>query len=280
MLSYRHAFHAGNHADVLKHLLLQRIMLHLGKKPTPFCCIDTHAGAGGYRLTTPYALKNKEFETGVAKLWRRNDLPAPLADYLQLIKSFNREPKLNFYPGSPLIMQRYLRPKDRLFLYELHGTEIQILNETIKADRHIQIFHDDGLSHCVKLLPPSERRGLIFIDPSYEIKQDYTDVIRAIKTMHQRFATGIYALWYPVIDRARIDHFERAFKSSGIKNIQLFELTLTEDTHNQGMTGSGMIIINPPWTLAADLQLALPWLVSALSPSGNGNYRIDQLVAE
>ena len=170
MLSYRHSFHAGNFADVLKHIILIKILEHLGKKDKPFCCIDTHAGPGDYALNEGYALKNREFENGIAKLWRRDDLPDCIADYVTLIKKFNNTDELSRYPGSPLIIKQFLRSKDRLFLYELHSTEIQLLSAAVGRDRRIKVFHADGLKNAVGLLPPNEHRGLVLIDPSYEIK--------------------------------------------------------------------------------------------------------------
>lgn len=281
MLSYRHAFHAGNHADVLKHLILQRILVHLHKKPAPFCSIDTHAGAGSYALNEGYALKNKEFDTGIGKLWKRKDAPGCVAEYLDLIKSFNPNRKLGYYPGSPLIMQRYLREKDRLLLFELHNTEITLLRKRIKSNRHIQINHADGLQGGLKMLPPLERRGLIFIDPAYELKGDYTQVVKSLHAMYQRFATGTYALWFPVITRERCEQLERTVKHSGIKNCQLFELGIAADGHFEGMTASCMLVINPPWTLAAEMRIALPWLAESLAlEEGAGQYRSIQLVAE
>lgn len=281
MLSYRHAFHAGNHADVLKHLILTRILAHLSKKEAPFCCIDTHAGAGGYGLNAAYAQKNKEFEQGISRIWQRKDLPACAQDYIYLLKQFNNNAKqLNFYPGSPLFMQKFLRGKDRLFLFELHNTEFNVLKSTIKTDRHIAINHADGLQATVKLLPPSERRGLIFIDPSYEIKNDYAEVVKNLKVMYQRFSTGIYALWYPVIDRERIHALEQSIRNSGIKNCQQFELGVLPDHSRTGMTASGMLVINPPWTLVADMRIALPWLTELLGNPNPGFFRIEQLVPE
>jgi 23S rRNA (adenine2030-N6)-methyltransferase len=280
MLSYRHAFHAGNFADVLKHTILQRILAHLSQKPTPFFCIDTHAGAGGYDLSHAHALKNQEFEQGIGKLWRRDDLPQSLLGYMQDIKAFNREAKLNRYPGSPLLMQAGLRSKDRLFLFELHGTDVALLTQAVKGDLRIRVLQADGLLDSPKLLPPLERRGLVFIDPSYEIKADYTLVVEALKKMHQRFATGIYALWYPVIDRKRQQALERAIKATGIKNIQLFELGIAVDASLPGMTASGLFVINPPWTLATEMRTALPWLAEVLGMAGAGHYKIEQLVAE
>jgi len=280
MLSYRHSFHAGNFADVLKHIILIKILEHLKKKDKPFCCIDTHAGPGEYALDEGYALKNREFENGIGKLWQRDDLPDSLANYVNFIKKFNNTDELIRYPGSPLIIKQFLRNKDRLFLYELHSTEIELLNISVTRDRRIKVFHADGLKNVLGLLPPNEHRGMILIDPSYEIKSDYNLVIETLIQMHKRFATGIYALWYPVVERSRNKHLEKAIKNSGIKNVQLFELGIKTDTHEHGMTASGMIVVNPPWTLAADMQQILPWLADVLGIDGAGLYRIETLVGE
>ena len=280
MLSYRHSFHAGNFADVLKHIILIKILVYLGKKDKPFCCIDTHAGPGDYALNEDYALKNREFENGIAKLWQRDDLPESVANYVNFIKKFNNANGLSRYPGSPLIIKQFLRNKDRLFLHELHSTEIQLLNAAVSRDRRIKVFHADGLKNGVGLLPPNEYRGMVLIDPSYEIKSDYNLVIETLIQMHKRFATGTYVLWYPVVERNRNQQLERAIKTSGIKNVQLFELGIKTDTYEQGMTASGMIVINPPWTLAAEMQQTLPWLAEALGIEGAGLYRIETLVGE
>ena len=280
MLSYRHSFHAGNFADVLKHLILIKILEHLGKKDKPFSCIDTHAGPGDYALNEDYALKNKEFENGIAQLWQRDDLPDSVAAYVNVIKKFNPTGELSRYPGSPLITRQFLRNKDRSFLYELHTTEIELLSAAVSRDRRIKVFHADGLKNAVGLLPPSEHRGLVLIDPSYEIKSDYQQVAETLVQMHKRFATGTYALWYPVVERPRNQQLERAIKTSGLKNVQLFELGIKTDTHEHGMTASGMIVVNPPWTLAADMQSVLPWLAEVLGIAGAGSYRIETLVGE
>ena len=280
MLSYRHSFHAGNFADVLKHLVLIKILEYLGKKDKPYCCIDTHAGPGSYALNEDYALKNREFENGIAPLWQRDDLPAGVAAYVDIIKKFNTTDELNRYPGSPLITQQFLRHQDRLFLYELHSTEIDLLNAAVGRDKRIKVFHADGLKNAVGLLPPHEHRGLVLIDPSYEIKSDYQQVTETLLQMHKRFATGTYALWYPVVERSRNRQLERDIKASGLKNVQLFELGIKTDTHEHGMTAGGMIVINPPWTLAADMQRVLPWLAEVLGIDAAGSYRIETLVGE
>jgi len=280
MLSYRHAFHAGNFADVLKHLILIRVISYLSQKDKAFCYIDTHAGPGDYALDGNYALKNREFENGIAKLWQRHDLPESVADYVKLIKGFNPSARLNRYPGSPLIAKHLLRQRDRLLLCELHSTEINALNKAVNKDKRVTVFHADGLKQALGLLPPSERRGLVLIDPSYEMKSDYTQAAETLVTMTQRFATGTYALWYPVVERHRNQVMEQALQTSGIKNVQLFELGMQADTDEHGMTACGMIVINPPWTLAAEMQHTLPWLAEVLGLDGAGFYRIQTLVGE
>lgn len=280
MLSYRHSFHAGNFADVLKHFTLQRILAHLCQKPAPFCCIDTHAGAGAYDLSQGYALKNKEFEQGISKVWQRDDIPACMMAYVQTIKHFNRQAQLNRYPGSPILMQTSLRANDRLFLFELHSTDISYLTQAVKRDARVKVAYAEGLESSLKLLPPHERRGLIFIDPSYELKSDYSTVVAMLKKMHNRFATGTYALWYPVVERKRNQVLENALKTADIKNIQLFELGIVADNALSGMTASGLIIINPPWTLNAEMRIALPWLADVLGLAGAGHYRIETIAGE
>ncbi|MGZ5030241.1 MAG: 23S rRNA (adenine(2030)-N(6))-methyltransferase RlmJ [Methylobacter sp.] len=280
MLSYRHSFHAGNFADVLKHVILIHSLDYLRKKDKPFCCIDTHAGPGKYELDSDYALKNREFDNGITKLWQRNDLPDCVARYVSLIKGFNGPDKLTRYPGSPLIAKQLLRDKDRLCLFELHNTEIKSLSAVAAKDKRINVFHADGLKASLKLLPPFERRGLVLLDPSYEIKSDYRQVVETLIAMHKRFATGTYALWYPVVDRKRNQELERTIKASGIKNVQLFELGIRADSDEHGMTASGMIVINPPWTLATDMKQVLPWLADILGNGGDGFYRIETLVED
>lgn len=280
MLSYRHSFHAGNFADVLKHIILIQSVEYLKKKNKPFCCIDTHAGPGRYELDSEYALKNREFDTGIGKLWNCNDLPELVAHYVSLIKRFNNTGKLTRYPGSPLITKQLLREKDRLCLFELHNTEIKLLTAALDKDKRIHIAHADGLNAGLKLLPPFERRGFVLIDPSYEIKSDYQQVVESLAAMHKRFATGTYALWYPVVDRRRNQELEHALQATGIKNIQLFELGIRADSNEHGMTASGMIVINTPWTLAAEMRQVLPWLADVLGNDGQGFCRIQTLANE
>ena len=280
MLSYQHAYHAGNFADVLKHIVLIQVLSYLKKKDSPLCYIDTHAGSGDYKLHGGEAQKNKEFQGGIARLWQRDDMPASVTNYVQLIKLFNPSGQLGRYPGSPLIAGHMLGNKDRLFLYELHTAEARLLNDAVKQDKRCKLFRADGLKDSLGLLPPLEHRGLILIDPSYELKNEYQAVVDALVAMHKRFATGCYLLWYPVVARKRNNYMERALQKSGIPNIQLYELGIRPDSDEFGMTACGMIIINPPWTLLGEMQQILPWLAEKLGENQQGHYRIELLVGE
>jgi len=280
MLSYRHAFHAGNFADVLKHSLLLHVLSYMAQKEKPLRIIDTHAGAGAYKFGSNQPLKNREFDNGIGKLWERDDLPPIVQEYVTFIKAFNADKQLHYYPGSPLFMQAMLRPKDNLFLHELHSTDWRILTESIGDDKQVKIIDDDGLAGMQALLPPPDRRGLIFIDPSYELKNEYHEVVKQVVIAHKRFSTGTFVIWYPVVLRQRIDDMQKAWAKSGIKNIQLFELGIAPDSPEYGMNSSGMFVINPPWTLWKAMEEALPYLADTLGEEGQGFYRLEQLVAE
>ncbi len=283
MLSYLHSYHAGNFADVLKHTTLVHALDYLTQKPAPTFYLDTHAGPGMYRLGDDEAQKNCEYKNGIAKLWNETDLPDAVVRYKEVIEACNAlegsKTDLQLYPGSPWIGAHLLREHDRLSLCELHPREQQTLSQNFKADRRIKIFPKDGFQTAIGALPPKERRGLVLIDPPYEVKQDYERVVEVLIASHKRFATGSYAIWYPVVKRDQIDHMIRAIKNSGIRNIQLFELGLQADTIERGMTSSGMIWINPPWTLWKEMQQTLPYLAHKLGGK-QGVYKMQQLVAE
>ena len=280
MLSYRHSYHAGNYADVLKHTVLIHILNYMKQKDKAFCYLDTHAGAGAYSLSSEQANKTQEYQQGIALLWQRDDLPPTVQDYVDQIKQANPTGELLNYPGSPMIAQQQLRAQDQLKLYELHNTEIDLLRENIKWDKRVETLHKDGFKHCLKKMPPQQRRGLVLIDPSYEIKTEYEQVVQTLQQLYQRFATGTYALWYPMVDRERIDALEAAIKASTLKNVQLFELGQYPDSQEHGMSASGMIIVNPPWTLKTDMQTVLPYLAEHLGFDNHGHYRIEQLMPE
>lgn len=287
MLSYLHGFHAGNFADLLKHLVLSESLIYLTQKPKPLFYLDTHSGAGAYRLDSHQASKTQEFMTGIGKLWQdqanRMHWPAAIDRYFTLIQQFNQtmqsDKTLDFYPGSPWIAQQTLRPIDRLSLFELHPQEQATLASHTSRDKRCHLFASNGFQACKSQLPPKEKRGFILIDPPYEVKQDYQTVIQAIQAGHKKFATGTYALWYPVVERQRITQLENQLMASGIKNVQLFELGMGSDTQGQGMTASGMIVINPPWTLYQTLKECLPFLANLIAGQA-GTYRIEQLVEE
>ncbi len=280
MLSYRHAFHAGNYADVLKHLVLTRIVKHLTKKPGPVCYIDTHAGAGGYSLLSSEAKKTGEFNQGVGVLWDQRKLPESLLEYRQLVERFNDGKALRNYPGSPWFARQLLRNTDRLELCELHPKDHPRLTQLFAGERRVKCHFEDGFKRSLALVPPVERRGLVLIDPSYELKEDYAKVVSHIKELHKRFATGTYALWYPLVDQQRVRTLEKAFIKSGIRNIELYEVSVTADHSQPGMTGSGMIVVNPPWTLKQDLREALEWFGPQISDNAQALYRITELVPE
>ncbi len=292
MLSYRHSFHAGNHADVLKHLTLQRTLIYLTQKDKPLCYIDTHAGAGGYVLSSPEAQKNREFQSGIGVLWNADALPAMLIDYRTLIRQFNanghnRPPPagaeneaLRYYPGSPWLAGNYLRPQDQIWCYELHPQDTQLLRQNMQSEARFKIAQEDGYRGLLSIVPPSQRRGLILVDPPYELKSDYLTTVETITKSYRKFTTGTYLLWYPVVDRNKVNALERAFKASGIRNIQLFELCREADTEGFGMTGSGIIAVNPPWTLMTDMAEILPVLAEMLGHNKQGAFRVLQLVDE
>jgi 23S rRNA (adenine2030-N6)-methyltransferase len=280
MLSYRHAFHAGNFADVLKHLVLVECLNYLKQKEKPFAYFDTHAGPGMYALDSEFAQKTGEFQGGIAKLWIEETLPEALLPYIEVIEAINVADELIKYPGSPAIAQYLLREQDRLLLCELHNTEIDALEALLRVDGRAEVWHEDGFKRVRKLLPPRERRGLVLIDPSYEIKEDYERVIDFISAAHRKFAQGLYLIWYPVVERQRIDQLEKALIEISIRNIQIYELGIESDTTGRGMTSSGIIVINPPWTLKQRMEPALQFLVESLGIAGNGFARAEQLVDE
>jgi 23S rRNA (adenine2030-N6)-methyltransferase len=279
MLSYRHAYHAGNFADLLKHLVLVQIVKYMTQKATPLRIIDTHAGAGCYSLLSIEAQKNREYEQGIATIWNQTSCPSAINDYVNTIRSFNRDAKLQTYPGSPLLIQALTRACDRIFLHELHPADYQLLRRHLSHDRRIKIFNQDGFAGLQALVPPPDRRALVLIDPAYEIKTEYRNAVTQVTQAYKRFATGTYVIWYPVVSRQRIDEMEKALKKTAIRNILLVELGLAPDTDTAGMTASGLFIINPPWTLWQTLEDTMSWLVTQFAPN-TGHYRLEQLVGD
>ncbi|AOR63239.1 23S rRNA (adenine(2030)-N(6))-methyltransferase RlmJ [Pectobacterium wasabiae] len=280
MLSYRHSFHAGNHADVLKHTVQSLIITALKEKEKPFLYLDTHAGAGRYQLSGPHAERTGEYLDGIAKIWQRDDIPAELEPYMQAVHTYNHNGQLRYYPGSPLIARQLLREYDKLHLTELHPSDFPLLRNEFQKDARTKVLRDDGYQQLKSQLPPLSRRGFVLIDPPYELKTDYQAVVKGIKEGHKRFGTGVFALWYPVVLRQHIKRMLKELEATGIRNILQIELAVLPDSDRYGMTASGMIVINPPWKLAAQMKSVLPWLHSVLVPEGTGHTLVEQIVPE
>lgn len=285
MLSYRHNYHAGNFADVLKHCVWVHSLDYVMKKDKPVRVIDTHAGAGGYQLPLEPFKKPPEYKNGIAKLWQKNNIPESLQRYLACVTAFNesqsgKNKPLEFYPGSPAITQALLRKQDAAYFYELHSTDFPELKVMVRRNKNIHARMEDGFTGLKALLPPPEKRALILVDPSYEIKTDYEKVVSQLCEAYTRFPQGTYILWYPVVDRARINIMEKKFMASNIRNIQLFELGLEKGHDDYGMTSSGIIVINPAWTLWKSMEECLPYLAKLLGVKGEGFYRQVELVTE
>lgn len=269
MLSYRHGFHAGNPADVLKHAVFVFVARHLQKKDGPLLLLDTHAGAGVYDLKAPEAEKTGEYRDGILKvLARTGGVPDLLADYLARVRAANPAGPLTSYPGSAALAMAVKRHQDRLAFYELHPADHAQLAALAGRRRGITVHREDGFTGLLAQLPPAGARGLALIDPSYEIKTDYDKAIKALAKAWRRFASGVYILWYPVIERARVDTMMAAIKDAGIAKVYRLELGLTADAPGFGMTGSGLIVVNPPFTLPAAAEAALPWLGKTLGARG------------
>lgn len=279
LLSYRHSFHAGNHADVLKHIVQSLILDALKQKDKPFVYHDTHSGVGRYDLTHEWSEKTGEYKQGIALIWEQNNLPEDLKSYLDAIKALNNGDNLRYYPGSPRVARAQLRPQDRMVLTELHPSDYPLLEQEFHRDRQVSIYKEDGFSRLKASLPPQERRGLVLIDPPYELAKEYRDVVQAIYQSHKRWATGIYAIWYPVVNRCDIDDMLEGLEGLGIRKILQIELGVSPDTNERGMTASGMIVINPPWKLESQMQEILPFLQQAIAPA-TGHWKVEWVVPE
>ncbi len=279
MLSYRHGYHAGNYADVLKHTLLLQTLKLMHKKNKPMVYIDTHAGAGGYSLEDEFAQKTGEYLEGVGKLWDKTDLPEPLMEYLADIKHFNGSDSLTLYPGSPAFVDMNLRPDDRMVLHELHNTDHQILDDQLGHDKKIKVIKGDGLKGLIAAVPPLERRAVVLIDPSYEMKSDYQDVAKAVIKAHKRFATGVYMIWYPVVNRAQTEAMFALLKQSSIRRQLRIEQGIKADSDEFGMTAAGLWVINPPWQLDEIAQTTLDYLAPLLN-QGGGHTQVTWEVGE
>lgn len=280
MLSYRHAFHAGNFADVFKHLVLSLLIKAQLNKEKPFFYLDSHAGAGRYDLFQEMAQKNKEYASGIERVWHTLEPPAEIEDYLAAVRACNETDKLRFYPGSPWIARYFLRPFDRMALCDLHSTDCGFLKREFVADKRVTVHAMDGYQGLKAFLPPLERRGVVLCDPAYELKDERTRLLDALTKAWKRWPNGVYAVWYPIQDKQTVDWFYRQFKRSGIGKVLLSELRIADEDTSLRMVGTGMIVINPPWRFDEQMQRLGPWLWKALSMDGKGGFRLDWLAPE
>ncbi len=255
MLSYRHSYHAGNHADILKHLTLLALLKKLCDKDKPFTYIDTHSGCGLYDLQSDEARKTGEAEQGAGRIWQLNSADAGVTDYLILLKALNPGSRLRRYPGSPALAQGNLREQDRMLLMELHNNEIEILRGNFQHDKRISVHHRDGFEGVLALTPPTPRRGMVLIDPAYEVRSDYEKVLTTCEKLHKRWAQGILAIWYPLLGRQRDRSvwLKDKFEQKKFTSLLCLELRVQEQSEDAGMHGSGMLLVNAPWQL--DLQM-------------------------
>ncbi|NIH17059.1 23S rRNA (adenine(2030)-N(6))-methyltransferase RlmJ [Morganella morganii] len=280
MLSYRHSFHAGNHADVLKHTVQSLIIESLKEKDKPFLYLDTHAGAGRYQLSGEHAERTGEYLEGIARIWAQESVPEELKTYLEAVSALNPRGDLRFYPGSPLIAAHLLRDYDKLNISELHPSDFPLLRNEFSRDNRARVVREDGYQQLKSQLPPLSRRGFVLIDPPYELKNDYQAVVKGIQEGHRRFATGTYAVWYPVVLRQQIKRMVKDFQATGIRKILQIELAVRPDSDQRGMTASGMIVINPPWKLESQMKSLLPWLHKVLVPEGTGHTLVEWITPE
>ncbi len=280
MLSYRHSFHAGNHADVLKHTVQSLIIESLKEKDKPFLYLDTHAGAGRYQLSGEHAERTGEYLEGIARIWAQESVPEELKTYLEAVSALNPRGDLRFYPGSPLIAAHLLRDYDKLNISELHPSDFPLLRNEFSRDNRARVVREDGYQQLKSQLPPLSRRGFVLIDPPYELKNDYQAVVKGIQEGHRRFATGTYAIWYPVVLRQQIKRMVKDFQATGIRKILQIELAVRPDSDQRGMTASGMIVINPPWKLESQMKSLLPWLHKVLVPEGTGHTLVEWITPE
>jgi 23S rRNA (adenine2030-N6)-methyltransferase len=282
-MNYRHAFHAGSFADVLKHATLVRILLHLLKKTAPFRVLDTHAGAGRYDLTGTEASRGGEWRDGIARLLSASlpmDARSLLAPYVDAVAHYNRGGRLTVYPGSPLLVRTFLRPQDRLIACELQPEAAAALASNLARDVRCKAIAIDGWTALNAFIPPKERRGLIVIDPPFEDVSEFARVGEALEAAHRKWTSGTYLVWYPLKDRGAADRLGKRLRQAMQANILRAELSIGEQLDPARLHACGVIVINPPWTLETELRTVMPALVQALSEGKGGGQRLDWLRSE
>ena len=280
-MNYRHAFHAGNHGDVLKHVLLTRVLAYLTEKDTALAVLDAHAGIGSYDLTGIEALKTGEWQGGIGKLLSAKlsiEQAALLSHYLDAVRALNAEGNFRHYPGSPLLARTMLRQADRLLLNELHPVDFQTLVDRFERDPQVRATSVDAAQAIKAALPFREKRGLILIDPAFEETDETTRVSRMVVQALRRMANVCMMIWYPVTTQGFADDFVAALMFPGAKSVLRAELVIREPQENGGLAGSGVVIINPPWTLHRQATTIMPALADILGENGQGNHRLEWLL--
>ena len=281
-MNYRHAYHAGNFADVVKHAVLCRVLTHLREKPAAFRVIDTHAGAGRYDLAGPEAGKTLEWRDGIGRLLNAS-LPPPiralLAPYLDAVAALNPGGRLTHYPGSPMLSQAFLRRQDRLIACELEPRAAAVLERELVGDNRAKAIAIDGWTALNAYVPPRERRGLVLIDPSFEDTNDFARLARGLEAAHRKWPTGVYLLWYPIKGRQEPDALARRLARSGIGKILRIEFSVNTLREEGPLAGCGLIVVNPPFTLEPELAAILPALSTILGGPA-GRHRLDWIAGE
>lgn len=283
MLSYRHGFHAGNFADVHKHVVLTMLLEHLLSKDKPFCYVDTHAGAGSYDLQSKFAQKHREHESGYQRVAAAAAPPPVVQRYLQLVASagaMDDAGVLRRYPGSPCLTQAMLRTGDRMILSELHNTEVPLLREQFGTDHRIAVHHRDGYEALPGLVPPRERRGLVLLDPSYELRDEFLSTTAALLAAWRKWPTGIYLVWYPLHRQQPVAAFHRKLVQGGLRRALAAELHVGAGDAPNRLTGSGLVVVNPPWQFSGQLQSVSGWLAEAMARESHAPPRVRWLAPE
>lgn len=284
-MNYRHGFHAGNFADVAKHVLLRELVRALQRKPKPFLFLDTHAGRARYDLLRGTVKPSEEWRDGIGRLWERTDLPATVADYVTAVREFNRHAgagadTLRFYPGSPRLVQQLARPDDRLALCELEPGEARALAEELADARKMRVHVMDGYIAPRAMLPPLEKRALVLIDPPFEAQDEFARVGAAVREGLHRLPAAVVAVWYPLSARAPAENFFRTLRMPGMPPSVAFELRVAHETDAAGLTGCGVVVCNPPWQFAEELRPTWSFLAEALALEPAAGARIEWVVPE
>ena len=283
-MNYRHAFHAGNHADVFKHVVLMMLVAHLKKKPAPFFYLDTHAGAGRYDLSLGDSQRSGEYKQGIGRLLEFPEaaLPPEVLDYVRLVRECAGPGRsaITAYPGSPAIVAHLRRPTDRMVLVDAHAQEVRALRGLLGRQKLLSVVEGDGYAAVKAHTPPREHRGLVLIDPPYESEAEFDSVLAALITGHERWPTGTYGVWYPLTERAGALRFRRSVEHSGLRKVLDCTLSVLPPDTPAGLRGSGLAIVNPPWQLEERLADLLPDLHRLLVPDGAGGTTVEWWVGE